>query len=352
MYQKRFVAVALMILVALTFAAVAFAEEKAPEKKPRITLVEPVKDFGTVPKGTKIDWSFQIKNTGDADLEIKSANPSCGCTVADFDKLIKPGQTGKVNAHVDTTNFAGPISKSVTVQSTDPETPAAQLTITANVKPYVDAFPAGFVRYTMLQGEEQTQSVTLYSEDEEPFKILSVEAPGDWVKVKYAKIENVADRAKAGRAGQNQYKFDITVNSKSAPVGPLTDKVLIKTNSKYQPEFRLSLSGVIRPSYIVAPSVLNLGEVTAASLETSPRIVTVQTNNRANPEAFKVTKVESNIPEIIAEAKSTDQPGVYEVSVKLSKTAKAGKTFEGKLQIMTTDAMKPMVEVAVQGSVK
>ena len=36
-----------------------------------------------------------------------------GCTVADFDKVIKPGKSGKVHANVDTTGFAGPIAKAV-----------------------------------------------------------------------------------------------------------------------------------------------------------------------------------------------------------------------------------------------
>jgi len=292
MVQKRFVSMALAALVTLTFAAGAFAQEKAAEvsaSKPKITLVEPMKDFGTVPKGQMLDWSFVIKNTGAADLEIKSVNPACGCTVADFDKLIKPGQSGKITAHVDTTNFTGPISKAVTIQSNDPETPAAQVTISATVKPYVEAYPAGFVRYTLLQGEEQTQTITLYSEDETPFEILSITTPGDWVKVKHAKITSDAERIKAGRAGQNQYKIDVTVGGDTAPVGPLTDKVVFKTTSKFQPEYRLSLSGVVRPTYIVAPSVLNFGEVSAASGPTE-RVITVQSNNRAQMDAFKVSK--------------------------------------------------------------
>ena len=353
MAQKRFVSMALIALVTLTFAAGAFAQEKAADAsagKPKITLVEPMKDFGTVPKGQKLDWSFVIKNTGNADLEIKSANPTCGCTVADFDKLIKAGQSGKITAHVDTTNFSGPISKAVTIQSNDPDTPAAQVTISATVKPYVDAYPAGFVRYTILQGEEQTQTVTLYSEDEAPFEIVDVVAPGDWVKVKYAKITNEAERAKAGRAGQNQYKFDITLGGAATPVGPLTDKILIKTSSKYQPEYRLSLSGVVRPTYIVAPSVLNFGEISPGNGAVE-RVVTVQSNNRAQMDAFKVSKVESSVAGVTAEAKATEQPGVYEVSVKVAQGAKPGD-FDGKLKIFTSDPIKPTTEIPVRGMVK
>src|SRR5687767_14251736 len=150
--RMTIITLALVLAVAAPFAT---AQEKASTEKPapRLTLVEPIKDFGTVPKGEKITHAFLVKNTGNADLEIIAAKPACGCTVADFDKIIKPGQTGKVTAHVDTVSFAGPTTKSVTLETNDPNTPSAQLTIAAIVKPFVDAYPAGFVRFNMLQGD-------------------------------------------------------------------------------------------------------------------------------------------------------------------------------------------------------
>src|ERR1041385_7913330 len=151
---------------AVEAAKAASADE---EKAPRLTIVEPVKDYGIVPKGDKLEWAFLVKNTGDADLQIIAAKPGCGCTVADFDKVIKPGSTGKVTAHVDTTAFAGPIAKTVSVETNDPSNPMATLTIHATVKPYVEAAPVGFVRYSLLQGETSSQSVVLYSEEDEPF---------------------------------------------------------------------------------------------------------------------------------------------------------------------------------------
>src|SRR5690349_8556368 len=73
--------------------------------KPKAVVVEPIKDAGTVSKGDKISHDFLIKNEGDADLEILNVQPACGCTVAEFDKTIAPGQTGKVHAVVDTSTF-------------------------------------------------------------------------------------------------------------------------------------------------------------------------------------------------------------------------------------------------------
>src|SRR5689334_6062366 len=97
--SKRFIATT--VALALTLAApFVMAEDAKPAeaKSPRLTLTEPIKDFGTVAKGEKLDWSFEVKNTGTTDLEIIAAKPTCGCTVADFTKLIKPGQAGKVTA--------------------------------------------------------------------------------------------------------------------------------------------------------------------------------------------------------------------------------------------------------------
>src|SRR5258706_3797410 len=155
------------------------AEPVAKDAAPRLTIVEPIKDYGTIPKGEKLDWSFLVKNTGDSDLQIIAAKPGCGCTVADFDKVIKPGETGKVTAHVDTTAFAGPIAKTVTLETNDPTTPTSQLTIHAVVKPYVEAFPAGFVRFNLLQGDADSQSVMIYSEEDEQFQVTKVEVPAD-----------------------------------------------------------------------------------------------------------------------------------------------------------------------------
>ena len=157
--SKRFSFITLALLVTLSgsiFAQETAAKAKgaksgaAADKAPKLTIVGPVKDFGTVPKGDKLDWAFEIKNEGTADLEIISARPACGCTVADFDKVIKPGKTGKVSAHVDTASFAGPIAKGITLETNDPANPTAQVTIHAVVKPYVEAHPAGFVRYNLL----------------------------------------------------------------------------------------------------------------------------------------------------------------------------------------------------------
>ena len=360
MSSKRILVVMMAIFVALA-ASLTFAQEAkksdAPaekaadsDKAPRLTIVEPVKDYGTVPKGEKLNWTFAIKNTGTSDLQIIAARPACGCTVADFDKVVKPGESGKVAASVDTTAFSGPIAKTITLETNDPTTPTSTLTLHAIVKPYVEAYPAGFVRYTLLQGDAETQSVTLFSEEDEPFEITKVETPGDYVKVTYAKIENEADRAQGGRTGQNQYKVNITVGGPDAKLGPLAEKVHVYTNSKHQPDYPISISGVVRPPYRVEPSMMNFGEVSSSDVAAS-RAIVVRSNDLKTPERFQVTKVESSTPAVTAAVKPGANKGEYEVTLQVAKNAKPGD-LDGMVKIYTNDQFSPVVSVPVKATVK
>lgn len=350
--SKRMFATTLALALTLT-APFAVAQDKAAAtaaKGPRLTLTEPIKDFGTVPKGQKLDWAFEVKNTGTTDLEILSAKPACGCTVANFDKVVKPGQTGKVEAHVDTTNFAGPISKAVALETNDPNAPTAQVTITAIVKPYVEAYPAGYVRYNMLQGDSEKQTVTIYSEDETPFEIVKVDTPQEWIKVDVRKAEGDEIVPKLGRAGQTQYKLDVTVGGPDAKLGPLAEKIRIQTNSKHQPEYWLSVSGVVRPTYRVEPTGVNFGEV-APSDTAATRTIIIRSNDLQKPERFSVAKVESGVAGVTATMKPTDRKGEYEVTLQIAKDAKPG-ALDGNVLIHTSDTAKPLVTIPVKGTVK
>lgn len=334
--------IAMTALVAIA-ATAAIAE-------PQLTVVDGIKDFGTVPKGEVLAWGFEIKNTGDSDLEILQVQPACGCTVADYDSVILPGKSGKVHASVKTETFNGPINKTVTILSNDPSTPSAIVTIKAVVKPYVEAFPAGFLRYNLLHGEADKKSIVLFSEEEAPFAIESIDTPGDWVKAEFVEA-TAEERAPAGHKDQKQYKIIVTVGGPDAPVGPLVDKVMIHTNSKHQPVYPLSLSGMVRPGYNVMPSVLNFGRVAPESMH-STKIITVSTNNRKMPASFEVMKVETNIPGVVdAELQPSEREGVYQVEVTLSDDVADGD-LQGNLMIYTSDAGTPVFTVPVRGTVQ
>jgi hypothetical protein len=73
-------------------------------------------DFGTVTEGQVVEYTYNLKNTGEAPLIIQSAQPSCGCTVPDWTKdPIPAGGTGFVKAKFDTHGKSNIQNKSITV---------------------------------------------------------------------------------------------------------------------------------------------------------------------------------------------------------------------------------------------
>jgi hypothetical protein len=73
-------------------------------------------DFGTIKEGDVVEYTYAIKNTGEAPLIIQSAQPSCGCTVPDFSKdPIPAGGTGYVKAKFDSNGKQNIQNKTITV---------------------------------------------------------------------------------------------------------------------------------------------------------------------------------------------------------------------------------------------
>jgi hypothetical protein len=67
-----------------------------------IQWIDSSKDVGTLNFGEKAEIKFRFKNSGDKPLLVISAQPGCGCTVADYPKEpIAPGHEGEIIAGFD-----------------------------------------------------------------------------------------------------------------------------------------------------------------------------------------------------------------------------------------------------------
>lgn len=122
---------------------------------PTIYVVMPVHDFGSVAEGIAVTHTFMLENTGDEVLEISGVSASCGCTTADLaTDSIKPGESVALEVLVDTAGFGGTISKSITVYSNDPGTPAFSLRVTGEVQPaephHISASDAHYLLYLLI----------------------------------------------------------------------------------------------------------------------------------------------------------------------------------------------------------
>jgi hypothetical protein len=324
--------------------ASATAAPKADEKvgTAKISVDPMLKDAGTVAKGERIEAVFSVKNSGTQDLIISDARPSCGCTVASFDRTVKPGQSGKITATVDTKNFTGPITKTVSVVSNDPETPQLALTIKAIVKPFVEVAPQEFVRFSAIRGDTASQDLILFS-SEKDFQPTVAEASQPYVK---AQISPASDKEKLeGKAGA-QYKLHVTLEP-TAPVGVLNAPVHVKTGVAKQPDLDVRVSGIVRDRISVTPGSIVFGNFTPGKDVISRNVIF--TNNKP-AQAVRVQKVDSTVSGISAEIVPMTEGVNYTIVLKPKADLKKGE-FSGTLKIYTSDKDRPVVEVPMSGTV-
>ena len=318
---------------------------KAPEgPKPVIEIAQKVQDFGTVPKGDKIHATFEVRNTGKAPLEISQVRPTCGCTVANFDRTVAPGATGKVVAEVDTTGFSGPVSKAVLVFSNDPATPQVNLVIKADVRAFVEVLPKPLIIFrSVLQGEPAVEKVTLVSADGSDFKVVSATASGGPYQIAYRELpekERVADRK------GSQWEVTVSVPA-NAPEGMLNHKILVKTTSAKAPEIAINVTGAVRPVVQVIPGEINFGAVDGGALVGRNVLII---NNRQGSE-LQLTDVKSDNPYFTTEVTPLQAGQRFQVAVSMKAGVPKGAQ-KAVVTIATNDPLRKSIEIPVQAVVQ
>lgn len=331
----------LALCCVLLAAAALFAQGAAG--KPKAVAVEPIKDVGFVAKGDLATHEFVIRNEGNAPLELSEVRAACGCTVADFDKVIAPGKAGKVRVTVDTATFNGPVAKGVTVYTNDPDTPTLELTVRTDVGQFIKLKP-GYARFITVQGEPQEGKIvqTLWTPDKSPLEIVKVESPYPFLQVRFweAKPE---ERLKEN-ADQQQWKVELHL-SNDAPVGPLTEAIKIHTNHPKQKLVPIPVSGFVRPVMAVTPPIVDMGQVNG----TDPVRFSINVRNFAT-EPIKVTGITGDLQGIDARIQPLQEGREYQVQVTFQPDARKGPV-NGKLTLTTDSVKVPRIEVQLKGNV-
>lgn len=331
--------------IATLLILLAFASPLLAQGTPKAVPTAPTKNFDIVAKGDVLVHAFEIHNSGDAVLEIEDVRPACGCTVAEFDKKIAPGETGMVKARLDTSDFSGPISKSISVYTNDSENPKLQLVIKAKVQPFIGVNP-GFARYVYVQGEPiRSIPQTLWAEDGQPVKVLKVSAPYDFLNLSFREATE-EERYEKGKG--KQWVVDIELKP-NAPIGALREFIEVETDHPRQKTVRIPLSGFVRPRQHVTPVTIEFGELQGDSL---PLQRTFHFTNFTT-QGVKIGEVESDYPQIKVEVQPSErQPGHrFKLLMTLEPGLPKGE-LNTKLRIPINDPQNPVVEVPVTATIR
>ncbi len=305
----------------------------ASAQQPKVELLEPIYDFGSVLEGKPVSHIFKVRNGGDADLVIDHVQTTCGCTVAEpSKKRLKPGEQAEIAATFDTHYQKGHRQRVITLFSNDPKAPAATMTLQGDVKVEIDASPEEIAFNKVRQGTEQTRQLALtYVGKGTDFKIEKISNSSPHIKVTQA----------ARKDGKPGAMLTVTM-LKSMPAGPFDDSIDIATNHQ---SVQVHVFGRIVGDLTLDPAQVSFGIVPHGQGAT--RILRL-TNAAAG--AVQITEISSTNQSVAAKVDPVTQGKEYKITVDLRKGTPDGE-LRGALSIKTDNPQQPSINVPFYGVV-
>ncbi len=135
--------------------------QAAAADAPRIKFDKIEMNFPNIKEGQQLDALFKFKNTGKLNLIIDDVSPSCGCTVAKYDKVTEPGKSGTVRLTLDTSGINGAFRKTAVVATNDPSNPFITLVMTGETASRVVVEGGRRVDVIGCLGTDVSNTVTL-----------------------------------------------------------------------------------------------------------------------------------------------------------------------------------------------
>lgn len=132
-------------------------------------------DFGSIARGSKSEFKFQVKNPFMEDVHISSVSSSCGCTKPRIEKqTLKTYETGSIIAKINTKAFLGNKGATITVHIDKPYPATVLLHVKSYIRSDVVFTPGSVVLGDVEQGESSNRKVRVSYAGRSTWKINEV----------------------------------------------------------------------------------------------------------------------------------------------------------------------------------
>lgn len=256
------------LITALLLVLVAAANAPAQEWAKKLFQTHN-HDFGTVARGSKTIYEFEMENIYEEDIHIASVRASCGCTIPTIKKdTLKTWEKGAIVAEFNTRAFLGQRSATVTVTIDRPFYAEVQL----NVKGYIRSdvvFSPGTVNFGEVDtGAQAEKKVELSYAGRDTWKILDVRSANPNLEVE------LNEKARGG--GRVNYEMLVRLKD-GATEGYLEDQLTIVTDDARLKSIALPVEGRVVSPLTVSPGSLFLGVLEPGQKVTKQLVVKSKT---------------------------------------------------------------------------
>lgn len=259
--------------------------------------------------------------------------------MAKFDKVIPPGQEGKIEMAVDGARVSGTFLKSATVRTNDPNKRQLSIGIGGTEIPFVKIAPEGTIILQGRYGDAVAAQLTLTSNEKDlDFKVTGLTSNMD-DKITYT-------YAPTGTAGG--YRLNIYKNP-LLPTLTTYGSLFVHTNSARSPKTDIQVNVMTKGSISVSPLTLNYGPVRFGDRESEGVPVKKSVMLSKSGGDFTVTRVDLNNANFDAIAEPVAGGKQYRVIVTFRPPMRRQNRHveSAEMIIHTNDSLEPAIRVQV-----
>ncbi|MCB1184075.1 DUF1573 domain-containing protein [bacterium] len=297
-------------------------------------------DFGPMDQQQTRTTTVTVTNKGAGTLQIEDVHADCGCTVPTLDtRSLGPGESTLITIEFSSKKFNGHVVKAVNISSNDPLNPQVTVMITAEVfAPMVIDPVSQRIGFTQsLSGEVMTRRAVFTKQTEGP---LEISAAGTRKGLFEVKVINNLD------GNPRTAALEVTLPADIEP-GQHRDNIRVETNVPEMPTADFEIQCWVQQELTASPARVTYRF--KKSLDQSIRVAPFRKGT-----AFKVTKVESDLPELAFEVVETIPNAETKIVVSGTPVGKddpravaASGRMSGTITIHTDLKSTPVIEIPV-----
>ena len=287
-------------------------------------------DFGSIARGAKAEYAFELTNLYLEDVHIASVRVSCGCTTPRIETdTLKTYEKGAVIAHINSDRFLGNQGATITVAIDRPLAAEVQLNVKVNVYSNVLIEPSSIALGNIRQGNSVERTIRVQYTGGSDWRILEVRSGNPHL------AGTVTEKARQ----DDRITYDLkAVLDKDAPNGYVREHLWLITNDPAAEQIPVPVEGQVESDISVSPSSLFLGVVQPGQSVTKQIVIRGQ-------KPFRIASIRSDCKCLRAAApKEAGPKALYVVPMTFTAPDKSGRVAPTIL--IETDQGKTVLKVS------
>lgn len=252
--------------------------------------------------------------------------------MAEFDSVIPPGGSGKIIAKVHTQGQQGRRTKTIAVETDDPQRSHLTLRLSFEARPLIAVYPRPFVNLVTVQGGDAEAVLALRRGDGAPLEVEEVGATRPGIEVTKEKLaETVPPRNGLPQLEPGDWRIRVRLASTAEPRAE-TGRLRIVTDHPKKKELSIPLRVQVRRALEATPRTVMIEPAPGRALKSVSVVVRHNGHRRFR---VKGAHLEGDLPGVTVRVPDSERAPVQRVELRVEPAGAPPGRHTGTLVIET-----------------